>query len=279
MPSADDGMIFDVAFHPSLWVTAQEEVAGRAVLLVQERVGEELDKGYKTPKTRNNYKCADPVFLVAPALISGADIAKTKLVAGAFEGDVTVSSKVFAAAAEKAEKEASRRKSSADAAGGSPLARRSSAENIAVSESGSASRRTSTDSTSTAAAASAAVVVPPSARDSVSRHQEHESWKAYLTAGEEIVATQLVVKPNPYGIGHKRQLILTTTPRLIYVDAGKKEVKGEVEWTKGNPPTIYAVNKDTFELVVSKRTYKFVDKTNGAEYWVKQVQDAIKLFG
>ena len=277
----DEGLVFDVAFHPSLMTSVPDEVAGRAVLQVQERLGDELDKGYKTPKTRNNYKCADIVFTVAPALISGTDIAKTKLVAGAFEGEVTVSSKIFAVVAENEEKQKEKevRRSSVDGQGGSSrqtfadktAPRRGSSDSSTVN---AAPRRGSSDR-STANAAS----VPVVGNSSVSRHEDHEKWKSFLTAGEEIMATQLVVKPNPYGLGHKRQLILTSTPRLIYVDPSKMELKGEVEWTKDSPPTIYAVNKETFELVVSKRNYKFVDKANGADYWVKQVTGAIQLLG
>lgn len=249
----EESLIFDVAFHPSLWTANQDEVAGRSILLVQERVGDELDKGYKTPKTRNNYKCPDTVFLVASALISGEDVAKTKLVDGSFEGDVTVSSKVFTSAAAKLE--ASSRQTSTDSVGTVPSRRSSSAA---------------------APVAVPSVTSPVTPAVTTPHHKEHEVWKSFLTAGEEIVATQLVVKPNPYGLAHKRQLILTSSPRLIYVDPSKMVVRGEVEWTKADPPTIYAVSKDTFEIVVSKRSYKFIDKTNGAEFWVKHVQAAIQ---
>ena len=110
------------------------------------------------------------------------------------------------------------------------------------------------------------------------KHPEREKWSQFLNTDEDIITAGLVVKPSKIGLSHQRQLILTTTPRLIYVDPKKMELKGEVEWTKDDPPTIYALNKDTFEIAVSSRTYKFVDKTNLASYWINIVQDTVKNY-
>ena len=115
----------------------------------------------------------------------------------------------------------------------------------------------------------------------IPKHKEHEKWKSALKPQENIIATALVIKPNPLGMQHKRQLILIAGPkgpRLVYLDPKSLEVKGEVEWTKAAPPTCYAGSKVAFEIAVSKRIYKFTDNDNGAEFWVKHINDAIRMF-
>ena len=125
------------------------------------------------------------------------------------------------------------------------------------------------------------IVVPAVMPWAIPKHRDHEKWKSALKPNENILATSLVIKPNPMGLQHKRQLILIvgpSGPRLVYLDPKSMEVKGEVEWTKASPPTVYAGSKVVFEIAVSKRVYKFTDNDNGAEFWIKHINDAIKMF-
>ena len=98
-------------------------------------------------------------------------------------------------------------------------------------------------------------------------HPQQETWSGVLTATEVIVATATLNKPNPMGMAKSRQLILTNGPRLFYCDAKTKEVKGTVEWTESSPPEFKKIDSSTFEFVVKDRTYKFIDSSNGAEFW------------
>lgn len=36
-------------------------------------------------------------------------------------------------------------------------------------------------------------------------------------------------------------------------------------------------NKNAFEITVTKRSYKFSDSNHGADYWVKHINDALRL--
>mgnify|MGYP003385853508 CR=1 FL=1 len=63
-----------------------------------------------------------------------------------------------------------------------------------------------------------------------------ELFNQFLKPGEMMVASGLVNKPNPMGLPHKRQLILTSGCRLIYVDPSKMEEKGSIEWSAEKMP-------------------------------------------
>ncbi len=61
-------------------------------------------------------------------------------------------------------------------------------------------------------------------------------WSPLLKPGQNVVYTSLIAKRNPMNMPLKRQLILTDEPSLIYVEVATMKVKGEVEWSKQDPP-------------------------------------------
>lgn len=73
------------------------------------------------------------------------------------------------------------------------------------------------------------------------KHKDHDKWSSALNARESLLYTALLTKPNPIGMGHKRQLLLTDAPRFLYLDPKNKKVMGTIEWQRGNPPVTYAV--------------------------------------
>lgn len=85
-------------------------------------------------------------------------------------------------------------------------------------------------------------------------------WLAFLNRGESQVFTGLVSKRVGL-FSKRRQLILTDTPRLIYVDPETMEKKGEIPWTKEQPVSIVVVNNSAFDVfcAVTRRHYHFTD--------------------
>lgn len=69
-----------------------------------------------------------------------------------------------------------------------------------------------------------------------------ELFSKFLKPGEMMVACSLVNKPNPMGLPHKRQLILTSGCRLIYVETGKMLEKGSIQWSPEKMPIVKAVS-------------------------------------
>ena len=52
-----------------------------------------------------------------------------------------------------------------------------------------------------------------------------KEWARYLDETEHIVMNGEITKRNKYGLAQKRQLLLTTAPRLIYIDEAAKAIK------------------------------------------------------
>jgi 3-phosphoinositide dependent protein kinase-1 len=76
--------------------------------------------------------------------------------------------------------------------------------------------------------------------------------RKFLQNGEEILYTELLEKGR--GIFSKRrQLILTTVPRFLYVDVAKMELKGEIQWE----PELSVEVKDAKHFVVQTVAFIF----------------------
>jgi hypothetical protein len=103
-------------------------------------------------------------------------------------------------------------------------------------------------------------------------------WKAYVTAGYNVVYTSSTAKRNRFGMKKTRQLILTDAPSLLYVDAPKNVLRGTIAWTKTNPPQATKVNGNTFTVTITGRVYKFEDQDgNNADTWVERINAMAKL--
>ena len=72
----------------------------------------------------------------------------------------------------------------------------------------------------------------------------------------------------------KRQLILTTKPRLIYVDPIRMKQKGEITWSENI--YIQLKNHTTFDIVTPKRVYHITDYS-GAQRWADSLKQALIL--
>eukprot|EP01133_Synstelium_polycarpum_P015416 gene15416-18283_t len=81
--------------------------------------------------------------------------------------------------------------------------------------------------------------------------QDRTKWAQFLHTNEQIVESGLVWKKKGFSI-KKRFLILTTEPRLIYIDPKKMEQKGEIPWSPSLKPE--AKNTSNFVIQTVSRT-------------------------
>ena len=249
----DEGLSVDVAVHESVWSMASSDANGvimkqvclLAISMLEDKLQEPLDKDFKTPKTRNNYKGEE----VLPLTISGADLSRGKMCLGAFQSKTAMvrrRSTVNVASSdsgfntdEMSSLQPAKQTSSVEDNNESKINidTVSSMKSEPVPEPAALPIQHEHVVPVVIAAAEPDVVVPPTRP----RHPEQDKWKKVLKVNELIVETGLVNKPNPIGMAYKRQLILTDTPRLFYIDPKTMDVKGEVEWTKQDPPLVYTV--------------------------------------
>lgn len=68
-------------------------------------------------------------------------------------------------------------------------------------------------------------------RQKAIRAQERQEWASFLLDTESILVSGLIYKRRKLSI-KKRFMILTDTPRIIYIDPKTRELKGEVPWSR-----------------------------------------------
>lgn len=71
-----------------------------------------------------------------------------------------------------------------------------------------------------------------------------------------------------------RQLILTSIPRLFYVDPKDMVLKGEVKWMNDMDQRLEKINETCFKINLDTRYYKFTDIVNGSQYWIDLISTA-----
>ncbi|OQS04678.1 3-phosphoinositide-dependent protein kinase [Thraustotheca clavata] len=103
----------------------------------------------------------------------------------------------------------------------------------------------------------AAVPPPPVSR-------MNSLWNRFLLDDEVILMSGLVSKRKGL-FSKKRQLILTSKPRLIYIDAIRMRQKGEIPWSDSMYITLK--NSTAFDVVTPNRVYHLTDPANGAKKW------------
>ena len=104
-------------------------------------------------------------------------------------------------------------------------------------------------------------------------HKDHSAeWKKFLLDGEEVVFASEVVKTRHYFSKKDRHLVLTSYPRLFYVESlTSHQIKDHVLWTDDLAAT--AQTKKDFQVKTKDRTYLFEDKGDNAHYWVSKINE------
>jgi 3-phosphoinositide dependent protein kinase-1 len=98
-------------------------------------------------------------------------------------------------------------------------------------------------------------------------------WSPFLHEGEKQIFTGPIWKRKGY-FSRKRQLVLTDTPRLLYVDADAMEFKGEIPWTLEKPVSCKAINASSFDVfcATTGRSYHFTAADDaGSHMWIELI--------
>ena len=83
-------------------------------------------------------------------------------------------------------------------------------------------------------------------------------------------------KKSPWLHYNKRKIILYSTPKLVYIDPSNNKVKGEIVLDKS--VKVNHVNMNTFDVVSTKRSFRFKASNGEALVWEKFIADAIKEY-
>lgn len=105
-------------------------------------------------------------------------------------------------------------------------------------------------------------------------NDEDSKWRAFLQPGEALIQHGLLWKRKGL-FSKRRQLILTDTPRLFYVDPETMVYKGEIHWTKEEPVQPIQLSETAFDVAIRGRTYHFTDSAPTAKQWVESISSQL----
>mmetsp|Transcript_30040 Transcript_30040/g.52745 ORF Transcript_30040/g.52745 Transcript_30040/m.52745 type:complete len:482 (-) Transcript_30040:192-1637(-) len=103
---------------------------------------------------------------------------------------------------------------------------------------------------------------------------ESSTWSRFLISDEDVVFTGLIQKRSFSGMSlftKKRQLILTSFPRILYVDPGKMKIKGEIPWSDNI--VAEKKNRKNFVIHTKGKQYAMCCICHEAEAWVKAIKN------
>ncbi|CAH0490695.1 unnamed protein product [Peronospora farinosa] len=97
-------------------------------------------------------------------------------------------------------------------------------------------------------------------------------WNRFLLDDELIKMGGLISKRKGL-FSKKRQLILTSKPRLIYIDPIRMKQKGEIPWS--NDLYVNSKSATAFDVVTPNRVYHLNDLVNGSKKWIEAINAAL----
>jgi len=98
-------------------------------------------------------------------------------------------------------------------------------------------------------------------------------WAQFLQNDEDIVECGPIIKTRKMST-KKRFMILTTRPKLFYVDPKKMQLKGEIDWS--NKLKVVIRNEVFFKITIPGRVYDLQDMIKDSGRWEKAIK---KLLG
>ncbi|XP_055601642.1 3-phosphoinositide-dependent protein kinase 1 isoform X1 [Uranotaenia lowii] len=116
--------------------------------------------------------------------------------------------------------------------------------------------------------------VVPEADDNIKMKQKPDIWQQFV-GGETILKQGFIIKrKGTLYVARRRMLLLTSGPRLIYVDPIQMVVKGEIPWDKNLRAE--AKNFKNFFIHTTHRTYFLEDPQGYALEWCEAITDKHK---
>eukprot|EP00954_Amorphochlora_amoebiformis_P026507 1379687-Amorphochlora_amoeboformis.AAC.1 len=100
--------------------------------------------------------------------------------------------------------------------------------------------------------------------------QEGTPWQQFLIRNERVVFTGLIQKRSFSGVGFfskTRQLILTSFPRILYVDPKEMTLRGEIPWSDNIVAEIK--NRKNFVLHTKGKQYNICCLSHQADAWIE----------
>ena len=95
--------------------------------------------------------------------------------------------------------------------------------------------------------------------------------------GKEIILKEGELdKKSPWLHYNKRKIILYSTPKIVYIDPSNNKIKGEIYLDKTTK--VNHINMNIFDIVSTKRNYRFKTSDGEALIWEKIIADAIKQY-
>eukprot|EP01147_Barroeca_monosierra_P008816 gene8816-1181_t len=111
-------------------------------------------------------------------------------------------------------------------------------------------------------------------QEQLAKQAKESPWHCFLNDGELIIKTGLVDKRRGL-FSKRRQLVLTDTPRLVYIDPEALEIKGEIPWSSDLTPQFK--NMKTFFIHTATRTYYLEDVDRKSIAWVDTINHMLKM--
>ena len=99
---------------------------------------------------------------------------------------------------------------------------------------------------------------------------KNEKKEVILKAGE-------LEKKSPWLHYNTRKVILYSTPKIAYIDPSNNKLKGEIYLDKS--VKINHVSTNIFDIISSKRNFRFKASNGEALVWEKSINEAIKQYG
>ena len=94
---------------------------------------------------------------------------------------------------------------------------------------------------------------------------------------EIILKSGELEKKSPWLHYNTRKIILYSTPKIAYIDPSNNKVKGEIYLDKS--VKVNHVSSNVFDIISSKRNFRFKASDGQALVWEKSINEAIKQYG